>query len=900
VVSGNNIDLTAEQGSIKVGSGTEQFVQSMNDINMQAKVSINNSGNVVASNNLTVDTNNTTGTLSITNTGTMQSGGTLSIGGYNGGTNATLSNSGSGLIYGYSLNLKTSSINNSSDANILAEHSSDITTTTLSNSGMLTLSMTNSDIKSTLNADSVNNSGTIQSAEDMKIVSNTLSNSANANIISDGSLELVPESSLQITNATGARIEGVGVTINADSLTNDSSAVISSDNGLNITSNSISNSGTIQNKSGSMSVNVNGDFTNSGWTSLLINEGGSSTLDVSGTLHNEGAIHGNGNFTITANTLGNTGTAGISSLATLDLTTSSDFTNDGALYAGSLLKLTATDKSVTNNGTMDSSGNIEVNSDNFYNISSESNTETGKVRAAGDITFNLSGEFKNKTGGASADPPHTRTDYSPMTQAEFEAYDQSGTAGTHDVKFYSGSSTGTGGYSLPFYTVYNSSFDDWGSPDTRDSDGTDYIELLYDPDGEPWSVYRFYRRRWDDGDLISPDVAHKFEFVKGVHQNDHFEYPLFSNKAQITAGGTLNINFGNGGENRGGVLSADVINISGTGDFTNNALKNQVTHYEKFYNFSFAIFEDGFDGHDRWYERWVRYPGIISGIGDGGRKNFSMDWTTQDWQNNGWTENYKQVTWNTDTSTDDADIIQWEDKAISKFKEVSTDYYDSGNGAGVFANAFYVDITGNFNNIGSTSDVDPDTHEAQPDGNPTGSSPDSRTMTGVNGASTTDVSVNNNFSSGVNGTSFNGIISGTDSSAGLNGTNFGSSLSGIGINITLPQNPNGYFVQSRDPNARYLVEVNPRFGLDSATYLDSEYLFSRLNLQDDINRNIIRLGDAYYENYLIQQQLIQLTGRPILSRYQQNAQLQIQGLFDNAVKAAGDLNLVWGVELTKE
>lgn len=126
-----------------------------------------------------------------------------------------------------------------------------------------------------------------------------------------------------------------------------------------------------------------------------------------------------------------------------------------------------------------------------------------------------------------------------------------------------------------------------------------------------------------------------------------------------------------------------------------------------------------------------------------------------------------------------------------------------------------------------------------------------------------------------------------------NGAGNVGGISFNGVSITLPSNPNGYFVVSKDPNSSYLVETNPLFGVGSA--MGSNYLAERLGFNlDTVQR---RLGDANYEGYLVRQQLIAQTGKNILQGYQDEQQ-QIKGLFDAAVRQDATLGLVFGKALS--
>lgn len=114
--------------------------------------------------------------------------------------------------------------------------------------------------------------------------------------------------------------------------------------------------------------------------------------------------------------------------------------------------------------------------------------------------------------------------------------------------------------------------------------------------------------------------------------------------------------------------------------------------------------------------------------------------------------------------------------------------------------------------------------------------------------------------------------------------------------ISLPTNPNGYFVVNKDPKAKYLVETNPNFAVGS-NFVGSDYLATRYGFNpDDVQK---RLGDANYEAYLVRQQLIQLTGNNVLNGYADEAE-QMQKLMDQAYNQGQKLGLTFGKALTPE
>ena len=133
-------------------------------------------------------------------------------------------------------------------------------------------------------------------------------------------------------------------------------------------------------------------------------------------------------------------------------------------------------------------------------------------------------------------------------------------------------------------------------------------------------------------------------------------------------------------------------------------------------------------------------------------------------------------------------------------------------------------------------------------------------------------------------------ITGVTTASGKPAVQFG------GLVINLPVNPNGFFVINKDPQAQFLVETNPLYGVGS-NFVGSDYLAVRYGYNPDIS--LKRLGDANYEAYLIKQQLVNTTGSNLLKTYRNEA-AQVQGLMDNALAQSKELGLKYGSALTKE
>ena len=107
---------------------------------------------------------------------------------------------------------------------------------------------------------------------------------------------------------------------------------------------------------------------------------------------------------------------------------------------------------------------------------------------------------------------------------------------------------------------------------------------------------------------------------------------------------------------------------------------------------------------------------------------------------------------------------------------------------------------------------------------------------------------------------------------------------------------NSLFRSNPSPAGNYLIETDPRFA-GYRQWLTSDYLLQALALDPDTLQK--RLGDGFYEQRLINEQVAQLTGRRYLANYQ-NDEAQYRALMDAGVTVAQDWNLIPGIALTAE
>lgn len=98
-----------------------------------------------------------------------------------------------------------------------------------------------------------------------------------------------------------------------------------------------------------------------------------------------------------------------------------------------------------------------------------------------------------------------------------------------------------------------------------------------------------------------------------------------------------------------------------------------------------------------------------------------------------------------------------------------------------------------------------------------------------------------------------------------------------------------------DPSAHFLVETDPRFA-NYRTWLSSDYMLKALSIDPAATQK--RLGDAFYEQRLITEQVAQLTSRRFLANYS-NDETQYQALMDAGVTVAKAWKLIPGVALTE-
>ncbi|WP_304163656.1 hemagglutinin repeat-containing protein, partial [Lonsdalea britannica] len=106
---------------------------------------------------------------------------------------------------------------------------------------------------------------------------------------------------------------------------------------------------------------------------------------------------------------------------------------------------------------------------------------------------------------------------------------------------------------------------------------------------------------------------------------------------------------------------------------------------------------------------------------------------------------------------------------------------------------------------------------------------------------------------------------------------------------------NGLFRQNPATGSPYLVVTDERF-TSRTQFISSDYLLSQVGYDPSTIHK--RLGDGFYEQRLVRDQVLSLTGRQSVQG--EDAMAQYQNLMNNGVKVAQDFHLVTGVALTPE
>ena len=113
-------------------------------------------------------------------------------------------------------------------------------------------------------------------------------------------------------------------------------------------------------------------------------------------------------------------------------------------------------------------------------------------------------------------------------------------------------------------------------------------------------------------------------------------------------------------------------------------------------------------------------------------------------------------------------------------------------------------------------------------------------------------------------------------------------------NLTIPQG--GLYRPNPAPNPTYLIETNPAFTRMN-NFLSSDYYLQQIGVNPLTTEK--RLGDGFYEQQLVRNQVTQLTGKALLGPY-----TDLQGMYQSLMAAGAELskslNLPLGMSLSAQ
>nr|WP_080494093.1 hemagglutinin repeat-containing protein [Burkholderia ubonensis] len=113
-------------------------------------------------------------------------------------------------------------------------------------------------------------------------------------------------------------------------------------------------------------------------------------------------------------------------------------------------------------------------------------------------------------------------------------------------------------------------------------------------------------------------------------------------------------------------------------------------------------------------------------------------------------------------------------------------------------------------------------------------------------------------------------------------------------NLTIPQG--GLFKPTTAPNANYVIETNPAF-TNQKNFISSDYFFGQLGV--DLTHIPKRLGDGFYEQQLVRNEVTALTGKAVLGPYA-DLQTMYQSLMAAGADLSKSLDLPMGASLSAE
>lgn len=127
----------------------------------------------------------------------------------------------------------------------------------------------------------------------------------------------------------------------------------------------------------------------------------------------------------------------------------------------------------------------------------------------------------------------------------------------------------------------------------------------------------------------------------------------------------------------------------------------------------------------------------------------------------------------------------------------------------------------------------------------------------------------------------------------VNAPTVGTVLPGVSA---LPTGTNGLFVENTSPDRQFLYVSNPKYKRDAEDALSTDFLLEQLN---NDGSDLLRLGDALYEQQLVLEQILNQTGGAFIGEFTV-LEDQFASLMSAGAEIAERFGLVLGQKLTPE
>lgn len=887
-----DIVVTSKQAAATAGNEIElngSTLYASRDVSITGGDIALTGGRTGAGNNITIAAN------SYSDTGTGQRD---AVNAFTLGVTGTATINGSTLLSNNTMTVNANSLNMQNSAKVLAESTLNVTTPTLTQQSGSVLS---SNGVTTVNTTSVDNSGYIGGSTQLTLSANTITNRSGGVFSTQGSLTLSNNgaSGTSLQTLSGSEIKGGSLNINYLAINN--AGTIFGQTSATLRSNNFTNSG-LMSSSGSLTLNQLAAGASLSNTNNI--EANILSLSIDN-LTNSGTIYGASSANLSSRVVTNNSGGKIASDGTLTMNSNAArgvwlVNNLGAVIAANNLNLyfntvdnydklyggsslTIGTSSLSNYGGIHSNGWMTLSATNLNNIGSASyaadivardqllinnNYQLNNASPYGlkprimsttgsliiDSTLSGAGQYVRNDGGfmygSTGVSITVSNEFTNSNAAELFSYNNNlnidanttGVVNNEDssIESYLGNINIIAG---SFYntTVNAAGFNRYSITNTNLNgtffDGTNYIPI----DGANCGTINDSGFSLGDSCVKSTNIIYD-ELVAGTDA---------SPRSRLIAGGDINITVQSLARNELSIISAGnnlTVNGAAGSKFENEALMLDRTETATVYT----------DSYDDYWESVIAAAFDCGAYIQAPSAGYACVWISG-------TAYFKK--WNTQSRLHETTSI--------------------GVGSTVEAGGTITINTpgGVTNNNGEDIQLG-----AAEGGAARIYSPSAMSTTDpvTGGTITLDV---NTQGSGITPTTINSALSGT-ASITLSTLDLSPLL--LSSITALASTP--FFVASTNPIATFIFETDPNL-ISLAGLYSSDFFLSSIGLEPD---DYFRLGDAYYEQQLLRQQLLAEAGQRFIVDGLANENEQYKYLLENAIQAKDSLQLRLGIALTAD